>query len=140
MQEKDAAEIVTRLAKYEEIISEHALSCMSGIQPPAAESTSIMKGLVTAASFILFGSIPLLIFIFKDKVGTLLGWYPTSPLAISSLAAAATMFLLGIVRGSLTRRNLIGSGLTMTAHGLLAAYAAYIIGQVMENIYGLGKA
>jgi len=54
-----------------------------------------MKGLVTAASFILFGSVPLLIFLLKERVSLLLSWYPHSPFIFSIFASALTMFLLG---------------------------------------------
>lgn len=136
MLEKDAAEIVSRLSKYHDLFSEQALTFLAGIQPPAQESVSIFKGLMTAVSFTLFGSIPLLIFVLKDHVSRLLNWYPESPLVISTASSACTMFLLGILSGSLTERNVIKSGLAMTAHGLLAAYTAFVIGQVMEGMYG----
>mmetsp|Transcript_10410 Transcript_10410/g.12647 ORF Transcript_10410/g.12647 Transcript_10410/m.12647 type:complete len:239 (-) Transcript_10410:7-723(-) len=136
MLQKDASEIISRLAKYDTLFSEHALTFMGGLQPPGDESLSMLKGLTTAASFIVFGSIPLLIFILKDQVSSVFDYHPNSPLAISTVATACTMFLLGALSGSLTERNIIKSGITMTAHGLLAAYAAYVIGQVMEGFYG----
>jgi len=98
----------------------------------------MIKGVITAASFIVFGSVPLLIFLFKGRlVGS--SWSPPSPLGVSTLASAVTMFILGAVAGPFTEQNVVKSGGLMVCHGLLAAYAAYFLGEAMED-YGAAAA
>lgn len=90
-----------------------------------------MKGIVTFASFIIFGSVPLMIFLVKARID----WQPKSPLAVSTIASAITMFALGAVSGTFTEQNVLKSGLIMATQGLLAAYAAFAVGYVLESIY-----
>jgi len=92
------------------------------------------KGVVTTLSFIIFGSVPLLIFVLKGHFTSFFGISLQHPLTISTLASALTMFLLGALSGTFTEQNVLKSGLIMAVNGLLAAYAAYAIGCVMESI------
>lgn len=135
MKEADAAEVVARISKYEGPFAEELVQHCSGVAPPDSESSSAMKGLVTAASFITFGSVPLLIFLLKERISVAVQWYPQSPLGFSVLASAITMFLLGALAGTFTSQSIVKSGVTMALHGLLAAYAAYAIGNAMEHMY-----
>ncbi len=90
---------------------------------------------MTALSFVVFGSVPLLIFLLKGSIADSLGVHPQSPLAVSTMATAFTMFALGALSGTFTEQSVLKSGLLMAAHGLLAAYAAYAVGTAMESIY-----
>jgi len=130
MARSDAEEVVSRIAKYDEVFAEQLMQELSGVDPPD-ESNSFLKGMVTAGSFILFGTVPLLIFLLKPRIAA--GLYPQSPLRVATLATALTMFLLGALSGTFTNKNVLKAGCIMAGHGLLAAYAAYAIGYFMED-------
>ena len=71
----------------------------------------------------------------KGAIADTLGIHPQSPLTVSTLATALTMFALGALSGTFTEQSVLRAGMVMAAHGLLAAYAAFAIGNAMESIY-----
>eukprot|EP00613_Pedinella_sp_CCMP2098_P004213 CAMPEP_0171640812 /NCGR_PEP_ID=MMETSP0990-20121206/30765_1 /TAXON_ID=483369 /ORGANISM="non described non described, Strain CCMP2098" /LENGTH=241 /DNA_ID=CAMNT_0012215279 /DNA_START=80 /DNA_END=805 /DNA_ORIENTATION=+ len=132
----DAEELVARMSKYEDLYLEQLVREVEGVEPPDEKNNSMMKGLVTAVSFVVFGSVPLLVFLLKAQISSVFGWHAHStPLVVSTLASAITMFTLGAIAGTFTEQNLLKSGFTMAAHGLLAAYTAFAIGHGMEIVY-----
>lgn len=133
----DAEEIVNRISKYEDLYVEQIMRQLADVEPPDGKDNSMMKGLVTATSFVVFGSVPLLIFLFKAHIASRVGWRLESPLVVSTVASALTMFILGCVAGTFTEQNLLKSGFAMASHGLLAAYSAFAIGHGMDALYSI---
>ena len=124
--------MVTRISKYEGLFAELLMQHISGIEPPGEDgNNAVMKGVVTALSFIAFGSVPLLFFVVTRPGDQL--WMPQSALGASTVASALTMFLLGALSGTFTEQSKARSGMVMVGQGLLAAYAAYFLGQAMED-------
>lgn len=131
MSESDAQAVAAILSKYGPILADELLAQKDGLQPPDHADIPWRKGCATFFSFLFFGSVPLLIFLLGDKLEIL---FHNSPLSISTVASALTMFTLGALSGMLTHQGLVRSGLFMTMHGLFAAFAAYVIGKGMEAV------
>ncbi|MBI3632421.1 MAG: VIT1/CCC1 transporter family protein [Candidatus Vogelbacteria bacterium] len=86
-------------------------------------------GITTSLSFFLSGSLPLLPY--------LLGLRTWSPFLISVTATAVSLFVVGALRTFITGTNWIKSGLQMLTIGGLAAFAAYFVGGIVKNLFGL---
>lgn len=98
------------------------------------ETSPVIAALVTFASFILSGSIPLIIYlaalIFKFSL-------PSGNEFLISLAlTAVALFALGAAKFFITRRNPISSGLEMLLVGGIAASLAYLVGALLKGIGG----
>lgn len=88
-------------------------------------------GVVTFISFFLAGSLPLLPFFF---VYLGLGHLPYNELALSTLATAVALFLVGSSRALILRTAWWKTGLEMLVVGSIAASSAYIIGAIIEKL------
>jgi vacuolar iron transporter family protein len=96
------------------------------------ERRPILSGLATLVSFLVAGSLPLLVYLVGLAVpipGEIS--FPTS-LGLSAVA----LFGLGAAKVFVTRRNAFRSGLEMLVVGSLAAAVAYIIGALLKGIGG----
>lgn len=93
-----------------------------------------IEGLVTFASFVLAGGIPLIIYladlIFQFELTS------TSGFLIAILLSAFALFALGAAKVLVTGRNLIRSGFEMLFIGGLAAGVAFLVGYLLR---GLGE-
>lgn len=85
----------------------------------------IFNAVATFASFVVFGFIPLSIyvtlFVFEISI--------SGHFAVASVMTACTLFLLGAIKTKITQRNWFYSGLEMLLVGGLAAACAYYIGE-----------
>lgn len=127
---KDAEVLVCTLAKYEEVFVDQIMINELEMMPPEEEDAAALKGVVTFMSFMLFGTVPLLVFFIKEKIGA-----SGNPLLFSTAASALTMFSLGALKGRLTSQNMLIAGLFMMMHGMFAAYVAYFIGRASASIH-----
>jgi VIT1/CCC1 family predicted Fe2+/Mn2+ transporter len=96
----------------------------------ASDESPLMNALVTFVSFVVFGFIPLLIYVLS-------GFFPAfkaSSFPLSTLLTAATLFTLGALKVKFTNRNWLVSGLEMMLVGGLAAAAAYGIGVLLSGL------
>ena len=94
-------------------------------------------GAVTFVSFLIFGSVPLWVYVITygahyTNVGGTFG--------ISAAACACSLFALGVVQGSITRQNRMRAGLYMTINGGLAGAAAYLVSWGVSQAIGNGGA
>jgi VIT1/CCC1 family predicted Fe2+/Mn2+ transporter len=98
----------------------------------ADDRKPLLSALATLASFIVAGSVPLLIY--------LPGLFSRSASSPSFLVAgalsAAALFGLGAARVWITARGWFRSGLEMLAVGGLAAGVAYLIGYALQGLGG----
>ncbi|KAJ1444768.1 Ccc1 family [Pelagophyceae sp. CCMP2097] len=93
------------------------------------------KGLITMIAFDVFGSVPLLVYVFAKalpKAPT-----PEALFVVSAIATALTLFLLGFVKASFTKQNKFSSGSMMLMNGSLAAGAAYGVGAILNKFLDL---
>jgi VIT1/CCC1 family predicted Fe2+/Mn2+ transporter len=96
------------------------------------ERKPLYSGGATLISFILAGSLPLLIYL----VGL---FTPVSNLAafpISLVLSGVALFALGAAKVLVTRRNAFRSGLEMLLVGALAAGVAYAVGALLSGLKG----
>ena len=135
----DAEVIIQRMAKYPNLFAEQLMKDVSGMQPPEDDShwSSVVKGIITFFSFLFFGVVPLLLFVLKGQFKVAFGYWPESPLTIVVIASGVTMFFLGAIAGKVTEQNALRSGAFLAAQGLLTAYSAYAVGEILENWQGM---
>lgn len=96
------------------------------------ESNPLINGLVTFGSFILAGSVPLIIYL----IGLAFPISPEVAFPISIALSALALFGLGVSKVLVTKLNPIRSGLEMLAVGGLAAGVAYVVGALLKGIGG----
>lgn len=88
-----------------------------------------LHGGVTFASFLLFGSIPLLPYIFSIEAAR------RFPLAVVSTGCA--LVLLGVLRGWVTRQRPLRGVIEVVGLGAVCAWAAYLVGIILRGIAGV---
>mmetsp|Transcript_40216 Transcript_40216/g.107784 ORF Transcript_40216/g.107784 Transcript_40216/m.107784 type:complete len:143 (+) Transcript_40216:118-546(+) len=115
------------MAKYEEVFVDQMMVSELDMMPPDDDDSAASKGVVTFISFMVFGSVPLLAFFIKEKMGL-----DGSPLMSSTVASGCTMFSLGMIKGNLTSQNMMYAGFVMALQGLFASYVAFLIGYVLD--------
>jgi VIT1/CCC1 family predicted Fe2+/Mn2+ transporter len=137
--QEDAEKIVdiyTRKPEYFDAFVESMMVYELGLQPSSGDEAPFKNGLVTFASFMLLGVIPLIPYVITAAV------YGTSGLAGDSLAtfiisvvlAFGTMFTLGSITSRFTASTWIRAGLFMLANGFIVTAAAYLIGYAINAI------
>lgn len=87
-------------------------------------------GGVTFLSFLIFGFIPLLIYV-VDYISTL----ETDLFLISSILTGATFVLIGSLKGLVNQTNLVRSVFETLFLGGVAAVLAYFVGDVLESMF-----
>lgn len=94
------------------------------------DGSPVKHGLVTFVSFLIFGFIPLALFV----IGALFEVKISNPFLITSVLAGLAMFSLGAAKTKMTGKNWLRSGVEMLVIGGLAATAAYFVGELISNI------
>lgn len=94
------------------------------------KESPIKNALVTFASFIIFGFIPVLTYVLSKFIPNL----SINMFALSSVLTGLTLFILGALKTKVTGKNWIVSGLEMLLVGGLAASAAYLIGILLSGV------
>ena len=107
--------------------------------PPRAPPPSrffAQEGFVTFVSFILFGSVPMIVYLSMFFAGFEDVW-----ITFGSAAAAtvATLFTLGAAQAAITKQNIWLAGLMMMVNGSLAAAAAYLLSWGLLQAIGNGQ-
>ena len=95
-----------------------------------SEESPLRNALVTFVSFVVFGFVPLLIYVLS-------GFFPalkSSSFPLSIVLTASTLFTLGALKVRFTNRNALVSGLEMMLVGGIAAAAAYGIGVLLSGL------
>ena len=96
------------------------------------ERRPILSALATLGSFILAGSVPLLVYL----VGLIVPIDAEASFAIAAFLSAAALFGLGAAKVLITERSWFRSGLEMLAIGGLAAGVAYLVGYLLQGLGG----
>jgi len=143
--ETDARIIINTLAKYPEAFLDHMMVEELGLLPPEADQgfSPAKAGMVTMASFMAFGSVPLLPYLIALIPG--LHMSAKAQLWASVVATIFTLFMLGAFKGKtveIKKSAWWRSGLLMAFNGTMAAVVGYAIGwaisQLMELPPGAG--
>lgn len=96
------------------------------------ETNPLYNALATFLSFVIAGSVPLLIYL----LGLTTPIAPETAFATSVALSALALFGLGAAKVLVTHLNPLRSGLEMLLVGGLAAIVAYVIGASLKNIGG----
>ncbi len=86
-------------------------------------------GVITTTAFVLAGLLPLIPYMLFFKT--------ESQFAISLIATAFALFMVGALRTIITGQRWFRSGLEMLLVGGLAASAAFLVGGLIKNIFGV---
>lgn len=136
VKEEDAQQILSTMMKYKELYLDHMMVLELGLQSPDENENPAKNGLVTFGSFVLFGSVPMWVYVviwatdYTDRQGAF---------GIACAFTAMTMFLLGSTQASITKQSTLKTGATMMLNGCIAAAAAYLIGWGLEHAIGNGE-
>ena len=107
------------MARHPEIMADLMMTYEFGMQDPAEESPA-MNGLVTFASFVIFGATPLVpYFLLAPTPGTF---------QLSVLATALALVALGVLRWYATEERLARTVLETVAVGGICAVVAFAVG------------
>lgn len=127
---KDAETLVAIQAKDETIWVDEMMVQELGMLRD--ERKPINSALATLGSFIVAGSVPLLVYL----LGLFLPIEPGVSFAVTTGLSAAALFGLGAAKVLITKRNWFRSGLEMLAVGGLAAGVAYLVGYLLRGLGG----
>lgn len=123
--EADAKIVVDALSKHQEpwvdIMLVEELGLIENHDSPTKNA------LVTFVSFVLFGSVPVLIYVIARFIPFLAAHTFTTACVITAI----TLFTLGTLKVYFTRERWYRAGLEMLLLGGLAAIAAYIVGTLL---------
>ena len=103
------------------MLSEHGMTEYSYLKP-------MEHGIMTFCSFVFFGSIPLLPYIFP------VGSSYKFPIAIATTIIA--LYGLGLTRSILTKEKRLRGPLEILGVGALGAFVAYGVGSMLKNLVG----
>lgn len=104
------------------MMEEHGLSEETSANP-------MTHGAITFASFVLFGSIPLLPFLFGIPID--------QRFSIASWSAGISLCILGFTRSYITKERLLRGPIEIVSVGALGAIVAYGIGVLLKDIAGI---
>lgn len=88
----------------------------------------LRSGISTFTAFTSAGAIPLLPFFFTNRLT------PHEVFWTSSIATAATFFLIGLAKGRIVNRSMLLSGLETFVIGTIAAALAYFVGVALHGL------
>lgn len=131
----DANTILSTMMKYNDLFLDHMMIMELGLQSPDPDENPAKNGLVTFGSFVLFGSVPMWVYLITW------GAHYDDPAGVFGIACgftALTMFTLGATQAKITKQNVWKTGLTLMMNGCLAAAAAYLIGWGLDHAIGKG--
>ena len=125
---EDAETLVSIQAKNEEIWVDEMMIQELGMLRD--ERRPILSALATFGSFLVAGSVPLLVYL----VGLFTPIDSGAFFAISACLSAVALFGLGAAKVLITERSWFRSGLEMLAVGGLAAGVAYFVGYLLRGL------
>jgi len=137
MGEADARSILNTLAKYPKIFLDNMMVQELNLMPIEEDESPLMSGIVTALSFMVFGCVPLLSYLFNFIPGCAMT--EEHQFNVACILTLFTLFLLGAVKGSLTEagQKWYVSGVYMAVNGAAAASVGYIVGALMKEIFNV---
>ncbi len=124
---EDATTLVSILEKYPNVMVDTMMVVELGIFEE--HESPLKNGLVTFASFVIFGFVPLLIFVLMHFTG-----WTLNGMLWACVLTACTLFGLGVAKSKFSAVAWWRSGAEMLLLGGVAAVAAYFIGKALESL------
>ena len=125
--------VVNIFTKYKDILVDQRMVADKGMLPADQEVTPWKNGLVTFASFMVFGSTPLLSFIilipFTDS--------DSVKFVGACLVSALALALLGVAKARIAVENYMFCMAMTLFSGATAGAAAYFVGWSLKHVAGL---
>ena len=133
----DAEELTGILATQKDFFVKYHMGEQAGRELPGDDPLAPLKdGTVTFVSFLVFGSIPMWVYViayganYKSAGGSL---------AISAAATVLALAALGYLQGQITKQSRARAAFLMTLNGSLACAAAYLLSWGIMAIIGNGE-
>ena len=134
MDRDHAANIIhayTSKPEYNQLFLDYMMFLEHNMLQPDSTRQLVKNGFVTFISFILFGCIPLIVFIticsINSELYDLAFW-------ISTAVAVVTMYSLGFIQALIASQNPFINGLIVMGNGIIATSCAYGIGYFFEGL------
>lgn len=128
--EEDARTVVNIIAKDNKMFVDFMMVNELGIlMEDDDKNLPLKQGLVMFASFICFGSVPLMAYLFAWSGQGLDGVF-----VASCLMTAVALIALGAIKGYLTGMNIPRSSLLMLLNGCVSGVVSYGISSVVEGL------
>lgn len=104
-------------------------------EPEAGPLVHMRNGALTAAAFVMFGTIPIFVYLLDLLPGVHIG--AAACFWVSCLLAVGSMFALGAAKGKLVdlgQQKWWFSGAVMATNGAFTAAIAYLVGAVVKSL------
>lgn len=125
--------VASIFSRYEDFWVQHMMAEELGIQLPRGAGAALKAGMATTASFLFFGTIPLLGLMISMALGRSIGpqWYrPQFSTLVALALSASSLLLLGcVISRVIGSRTPIVYGMLMLSSGCAAAILALGLGQ-----------
>lgn len=128
--EKDAETLVKIQSQDEQLWVDEMMVQELGLLPD--DRKPIYSALATLGSFLVAGSVPLLVYM----LGLFVPIDPAVAFPVSLVLSGIALFALGAAKVFVTERNWFRSGLEMLLIGGLAAGVAYLVGYLLQGLVG----
>lgn len=126
--------IYTSKPEYADAFVDHMCTVELEFMPPDDEENPAWNGFVMFTSFIVFGSVPMWLYVIFFGAGWTDSDSDGDRFGIACALTAVTLFLLGYVKALITRMgDAATSGGLMMLNGSLAAACAYLVGWGLEE-------
>lgn len=126
--EADAKTVVETLSKHKkswiDIMMVEELGLVEKFESP------LKNALVTFASFVFFGSIPVLIYL----IARFVPFFAARTFLADCVITGITLFVLGTLKTYFTRQHWFRAGLEMLLLGGIAAVSAYFVGTLLGGL------
>ncbi|MDF1658554.1 MAG: VIT1/CCC1 transporter family protein [Verrucomicrobiales bacterium] len=127
LSEEDASTLVGILEKHPEVMVDTMMVVELGILEE--HESPLKNGMVTFAAFVLFGFIPLLVFVLMHFTG-----WQLNGMVWACVLTGATLFGLGVAKSRFSAGAWWRAGAEMLLLGGLAAVAAFFVGKALESL------
>lgn len=126
-------QVVGVFSKYKDILAEEKMATEEGELTPRQSEKPWKGSLATFASFMAFGSVPLLSFVvlipFNES--------DSAKFAGALLLTALALMALGMAKAKISGQKYMSSVLATVSNGCISAASAYLISWVLGNVAGL---
>mmetsp|Transcript_45321 Transcript_45321/g.75203 ORF Transcript_45321/g.75203 Transcript_45321/m.75203 type:complete len:295 (+) Transcript_45321:32-916(+) len=129
---KDAQIILQTMSKYKDFFVDHMMVQELNMQPPSGNEQPLKSGLVTLFSFLVFGFVPLLSYIFFQHIE--FDSYDPK-FVISCAVTGVTFFILGVFKAKITETSVMKSAIVIMVNGYLSALSAYVIAYGISEMF-----